>query len=932
MKDPTSPQPETLPSTPEVPRTSPTGGGNAFPRTSGAGDERTPVLGGTVPFATDSAAAETAPAIPGYELLGELGRGGMGVVYKAREIALDRLVALKVVTAGRLASEEQLARFQAEARAEARLQHPNIVQVHAVGEYEGYPYLSLEYMDGGSLAQKIERQPQPPRQVAQLVYLLARAMAFAHGRGIIHRDLKPANVLLKEDSTTENTENTEKNKETKDNKRPEEQQEKRTHTANEFASFSSFRDFRGGSFLPKIADFGLAKCLEEDSGFTRTGNLMGTPNYMSPEQAEGRKDTGPAADIWALGVILYEMLVGRTPFSGVTMFDTLEQVRTREPVPPTQLQPKVPIDLETICLKCLRKEPSQRYATAEELAEDLRRFLDGEPIRARPIGSLARLLRWCRRNPRMAGLSAAVLVLLLTIAAVSTVFVFVLEARRRELESAWQTAREHEAMARQEEQRADDKAREAQSRYKLLQEALVVVIDKVQRDLQGIPSTVQVRRDILEAAIRVLQKNIAQTRDSSHLPDRALASAHMIMGNILRDQNKNKEALEHYDKCRAVLEALYLANPDNDLAAANYAVILSVQGDFALGYRNAAAEAEKLYRQALALQEKSLAQRPEHPNLKEAEIRRSIANSYQRLGEILSRSHPNDLTESRKLFAKAREQLELALSDENTQGNHLAMEQICSRLGEMNERLDRPAGARQAYERCLEVRKKLAASAPANIHRQMEVLRMYGKIGDLCLFAGQADTAQHYYTEAVAANEALARRDNSLGPRRILSLNYYRLATAGLRLEAKPLADEYYRKCLDLRLSLQKQHPKDEGLQIDVMIAQGRCGFHRQAADVARQLCERFPNDSNKLLHAACGYALCAFAVGAGKAEGALTAEERQLRQDYCSRAVEALRQAKKSGYNDPKNLQTEPDLDPIRSDQAFQALLREYTAASSKP
>ncbi len=926
MNDPTSPQPETLPSTPEVPRTSPTGDGNASPKTSGAGDERTPVLGGTVPFATDSAAAETAPAIPGYEILGELGRGGMGVVYKAREIALDRFVALKVVTAGRLASEEQIARFQAEARAEARLQHPNIVQVHAVGEYEGYPYLSLEYMDGGSLAQKLARQPQPPRQVAQLVYLLARAMAFAHGRGIIHRDLKPANVLLQNRATTNNTNDT--NQKTKE-------------TQTKSASSPSLPSYSCDSCdscdswfdsLPKIADFGLAKCLEEDSGFTRTGNLMGTPNYMSPEQAEERKDTGPAADIWALGVILYEMLVGRTPFSGVTMFDTLEQVRTREPVPPTQLQPKVPIDLETICLKCLRKEPNQRYATAEELAEDLRRFLDGEPIRARPIGSLARLLRWCRRNPRMAGLSAAVLVLLLTIAVVSTVFVFVLEARRRELESAWQTAREHEAMARQEEQRADDKAREAQSRYKLLQEALVVVIDKVQRDLQGIPSTVQVRRDILEAAIRVLQKNIAQTPDSSRLPERALASAHMIMGNILRDQNKNKEALEHYDKCRAVLEALYLANPNNDLAAGNYAVILSVQGDLALGYRNDAAEAEKLYRQALALQEKSLAQRPEHPNLKEVEIRRSIANSYQRLGEILSRSHPNDLTESRKQFAKAREQLELALSDENTQGNHLIMEQICSRLGEMNERLDSPAGARQAYERCLEVRKKLAANAPADMHRQMEVLRMYGKIGDLCLFAGQADTAQHYYTEAVAANEALARRDNSLGPRRILSLNYYRLATAYLRLEEKRLADECYRKCLDLRLSLQKQHPKDEGLQIDVMIAQGRCGFHRQAADMARQLRERFPNDSNKLLHAACGYALCAFGVGVGKAEKSPVAEERLLRLDYCSRAVEALRQARKSGYNDLKNLQTEPDLDPIRSDQAFQALLREYAAASSKP
>jgi serine/threonine protein kinase len=900
-------------------------GGNPSPRTSDAINEGTPVLGGTIAFAADNAAVETAPAIPGYEILGVLGRGGMGVVYKAREIALDRLVALKVVTAGRLASEEQIARFQGEARAEARLQHPNIVQVHAVGEYEGYPYLSLEYMDGGSLAQKIARQPQPPRQAAQLVYLLARAMAFAHGRGIIHRDLKPANVLLKEDNTTENTENTEKNKETKDNKRPEEHQEKRSNTANEFASFSSFpeyRDFRGGSFLPKIADFGLAKCLEEDSGYTRTGNLMGTPNYMSPEQAEGRKNTGPSADIWALGVILYEMLVGRTPFSGVTMFDTLEQVRTREPVPPTQLQPKVPIDLETICLKCLRKEPNQRYETAEELAEDLRRFLDGEPIRARPIGSLARLLRWCRRNPRMAALSASVLVLLLTIAAVSTVFVFVLEARRRELRSAWQTAREQATLARQEEQRADDKAREAQARYKLLQEALVVVIDKVQRDLQAVPSTAQVRRDILEAAIRVLQKNIAQTRDSSRLPDRALASAHMIMGNILREQNKTKEAIEHYDQCRAVLEALYLANPDNDLAAGNYAAILSVQGDLALGYRKDAAEAEKLYRQALALQEQSLAQRPEHPGLKEAEIRRSIANSYQRLGEILFHSHPNDLIESRKQFEKAREQLEAALSDENTLGNHLRMEQICCRLGEMNERLDHPALARQAYERCLEARKKLAADSPADLHRQMEVLRMYGKIGDLYLFADQTKTAQRYYTEAVAANETLTQRDNSPSPRRILSLNYYRLATADLRLQEKGLADNYNRKCLDLRLSLQKQYPKDQDLQIDVMIAQGRCGLHREAADMARQLRERFPNDPSKLLHAACGYAGCAFGVGAGKADDALTAEERQLRQDYCSHAVEAIRQAKKNGYNDVKNLQIEPDLDPIRSNKAFQALL----------
>jgi tetratricopeptide (TPR) repeat protein len=676
----------------------------------------------------------------------------------------------------------------------------------------------------------------------------------------------------------------------------------------------------------------LAKCLEEDSGYTRTGHPMGTPSYMSPEQAEGRKNVGPAADIWALGVILYEMLAGRTPFSGVTMFDTLEQVRTREPVPPTQLQPKVPIDLETICLKCLRKEPSQRYATADELADDLRRFLDGEPIRARPIGSFARLLRWCRRNPRMAGLSAAVLVLLLTVAVASTVFVFVLETRRRELESAWQQARKNEETARLHEQRADDKAREALARQQLLREALVVVIDKVQRELQAVPSTTQARRQIIEAVIKVLQKNIARGRDSSRQPDRSLASAHMILGNILCEQNKTKEAIEHYGQCLAILEALYRANPANDLAAGNYAAVLSVQGDLALQYRNDAAEAEKLYRQALALQEKSRAQRPEHPELTEKEIRRSIANSYQRLGEILLRSHPQDLTKSRQHFEKARANLEKVIPLECSLNNHLRMEQVCNHLGKINERLDRPAEARRAYQRCLEARKRLAAAFPADTHCQMEMLRMYGKIGDLNLFAGQTDTARSHYTEAVAANEILVKRDSTPGPNRLLSLNYYRLATAHLRLHEKSLAENYYRKCLDLRLTLQKQQPKDLGPQIDVMIAQGRCGLHREAAGMARQLRERFPKDSAMLLHAACGYALCAFGVGIGKAEDALTTEERQLRQDYCTHTVEALQQAKKNGYNDVKKLQIEPDLDPIRADKRFQLLLRQFAAPATDP
>jgi len=307
--------------------------------------------------------------VPGYEILGELGRGAMGVVYKARQKRLNRLVALKMMLAGSHAGPEQLARFQTEAESVARLQNPNIVQIYEVGEHDDLPFFSLEFVDGGTLANQMGGKPQPPRNAAQMIETLARAMDCAHQLDIIHRDLKPANILL---------------------------------TANG---------------ILKISDFGLAKRLEaEDSSQTRSGTLMGTPSYMSPEQAHG--DThgiGPPADQYALGVMLYEMLTGRPPFQGTSILDTLEQVRTHEPVPPSRLQPTVPRDLETICLRCLQKEPRKRYAGTSELAEDLRRFQFGEPILARPVGKIERVWRWCKRNPKIAGLSGIVAALLVVV-------------------------------------------------------------------------------------------------------------------------------------------------------------------------------------------------------------------------------------------------------------------------------------------------------------------------------------------------------------------------------------------------------------------------------------------------------------------------------------------------------------------------------------
>jgi WD40 repeat protein/tetratricopeptide (TPR) repeat protein len=302
------------------------------------------------------------PAVPGYELLEVVGKGGMGVVYRARQLGLGRIVALKMILHAEYAGADDRRRFQGEAEAVARLQHRHIVQIHEVGEAGGVPYFSLEYCSGGSLEEQLDGTPWEAPRAAQLVETLAGAVAAAHAAGIIHRDLKPGNVLLTEDGT------------------------------------------------PKVADFGLAKRLDVP-GQTQTGAIVGTPSYMAPEQAGGKKDVGPAADVYALGAILYELLAGRPPFKAATPLDTMLQVLSEEPVAVRRLQPKVPRDLETVCHKCLEKDPKKRYGSAAALTEDLQRFLAGEPVAARPVGMAGRLLRRARRRPGVAALVLGMLLL-----------------------------------------------------------------------------------------------------------------------------------------------------------------------------------------------------------------------------------------------------------------------------------------------------------------------------------------------------------------------------------------------------------------------------------------------------------------------------------------------------------------------------------------
>jgi serine/threonine protein kinase len=307
------------------------------------------------PTAVDEPTHEPAtdrPAVPGYEILDRLAPGGMGVVYRARQVGLNRTVALKVIRAGGDAGPQERARFRVEAEAVAALSHPHIIQIYDYGEWDGRPYLVMEFAEGGSLAQRLGGRPTPPSEAAALVETLARAAHFVHDRGLIHRDLKPANVLLTDQG------------------------------------------------VPKLADFGLARRLGQDQGLTRTGAVLGTASYMAPEQAAGdRHALGPAADVYALGAILYECLTGRPPFRADTHELTVHQVLSEDPPPPTRLRPDVPAELEAICLKCLEKEPARRFASALALAEDLRRYQDGEPTSTRPFGPL----EWHARAARRAG-------------------------------------------------------------------------------------------------------------------------------------------------------------------------------------------------------------------------------------------------------------------------------------------------------------------------------------------------------------------------------------------------------------------------------------------------------------------------------------------------------------------------------------------------
>jgi tetratricopeptide (TPR) repeat protein len=618
----------------------------------------------------------------GYEVVDELGRGGMGVVYLARKIALGRLCALKMILAGAHAGLGALARFRAEAAAIARLRHPDIVQIYHVGEADGLPYLELEYLPGGGLDQVLDGTPRPTETAARMVEIMARAIAEAHRQGIVHRDLKPANILL--DATGR----------------------------------------------PKVADFGLAKVLDSDHAITRSRAVLGSPSYMAPEQAEGEvRSVGPTADVYALGAILYELLTGRPPFRAATALLTLAQVKESDPVPPSRFQPGLPGDIETICLKCLEKTPAGRYPSADALAEDLRRFLSGEPILARPVPTWVRVWKWARRRKALAGAFAGVaaLVLILLVGALyynSRLRVSVREARAAQ----------------------SDALKQRERTFHNLNQLVFEVHDKLGKN----PATRSARRQLLDTALAGLDE-IAESAKAA-APDTSRAVAHQKLGDIYREISRMPDARKQYEAARALAEDLLEADPRNPAITACLERTYAGLGDLSL-HADRLDEAVANFERAVSLAELNVRINPDR-----ASAREILLDAHFCLGRAYG--FDRKLGESAVWFSRMRQEAERWVQDEpdktlprdllSTSYRKLA---DCWKLG------GDPARARKDYLKAVALGTDVVAAEPANLEYKLHLALALDDLAATQRRLGRLDEALPRQRHAVQLFSELVKAD-----------------------------------------------------------------------------------------------------------------------------------------------------------------------------
>jgi tetratricopeptide (TPR) repeat protein len=750
--------------------------------------QSTPAPAGQDSVSESSGPACETPVVPGYEILGQLGRGGMGVVYRARQLHLNREVALKMIAAGAYADPAARDRFRAEAQAQAHLQHPHVVQIFEVGETAGCPYLALEFVAGGSLARKLAGIPQPTRASAQMVETLARAIHYAHERGVIHRDLKPANILLSGGVVSD-----------------------------EWSGDAPLTTHHSPRTTPKITDFGLATWLEGETGLSSTGSVMGTPSYMAPEQARGHtKKVGPPTDVYALGAILYEMLTGRPPFLGETALDTLQQVRDQEPVPPRRLQPKIPRDLEAICLKCLDKEPDRRYPSASLLADDLRRFLHGQSTRARPMGPAARLSRWCRRQPVLAGLAAALVVAL--VAGFAGVTWQWLRADRLRGQAETNLAESE----RQRERAVTAEAR-SQRRFQEVRNLAHTFLFDLYDKLEPLAGAAPVREFLVATALTYLDKLAQESGDDLELR-REIGDAYIrvadVRGNSVISQHRGdpRAAAANYRKAMAIADSLIEANPGDIAAQYCRAVCHERIGEIYME-EGRPEQALSNFGRFRELTELILQQEPNHPD-----AGRNLPVSYSRIAAAQAA-----LGQAADALANYRHCLEWAqgLAREHPDDPLVQRDLAVSywHVGNVQTTLGQPADALATYQKVLEILQFVATKEPDNIRAQRDVAMAYQSMGEVQTVLDQWADALASYRHVIDINQALFKADaTDARAQKDLAMGCQRMGDAQLALNQPSEALTTFQRSVELFQPLAQANPDNLLAQLDLSSSQRKIG------------------------------------------------------------------------------------------------------------
>ena len=844
-----------------------------------------------------------------YEVIDELGRGGMGVVYKARHTKLNRIVALKMILNGAHTTPQQLERFLTEARAVAALQHPNIVQIFDIGEQDGLPWFTLEFVDGSDLQGVLKGVPQTPEDCARTVETLARAMHYAHEQNIIHRDLKPANVLVSKDG------------------------------------------------VAKVTDFGLAKELEDlSSEKTRTGTIMGSPSYMSPEQAEGKTaEVGPPSDQYSLGAVLYQMITARAPFAAAKPLDTITQVVKNEPIPPRKFQPEVPADLETICLKTLQKDPQHRYANCLELAEDLARYTRKEPILARPVSWLESAWKWCRRNPKIAIPSAASVGLLLLTALISTWSWFtvaaanaVIQKQKAEvvrknteiLEEKTKVERQKE-IAEDAQALAEENEKVARTQADLTLKNLQTFINKIDGRLASQPELRDLRLEVLtdiSAAWDQMDDAVKNDKKGEAIPTRM--GARFKLAQIFQDSGNLKDAYNEAIKLYETGNERQILQQWTDATRMNQVrIILMLIGPLRRQIDRDQALVLKHYEEAVRLCRDTLENPKKGSDGKGTPV--NVVNSL--LSESLQRVGVSQLFEGKvaaalATFSEALEIREEALRTllQSADYQKLDAAQKLKRTTEPKKvldlsrtavayallRHDQPDDAIKMYAAAYDGRKLAAAEQPDNNGLQETFAGIAGNWGLAWHWMNQLKKSRTLLEESVEIyrQQFEADKESALLKRRY-GTALYRVGAVLFDLGQHDEAQAKFTQCKALRAELAATGGVE--FRKHYMQVLARVGELEESRKLAAELGETKTPDPDMHWERAQALSQIARQTDGAAKPAALDA------------AFAALNKCIDDGYSDPFKVRVEPDFKPLRADERFATALRrieERNAAKASP